>query len=242
MLEETFIELIDVDEDIAQDEKLTDNSADNSASVSNPNKDDDRRLFQIRNVDFSWDPTIPYEQQPNRIDRDGPTALLFPDHFYEVMGGVVIIYFQKSRSTACICSIRQVEEETGTFIFRVYGWQGKSRQTYHDTGKDSVVHESKVWRMVHRKEFEKDITPKDIHKGLPIRVSLRDEIMDFSWIPISLENERVTVRITTGMKSSKLKNFALEDVATVTEIMSFPLMYRLKKLVAGEAGGQRKIS
>ena len=96
--------------------------------------------------------------------------------------------------------------------------------------------------MVHRKEFEKDITPKDIHKGLPIRVSLRDEIMDFTGIPIRLENERVTVQITAGMKSSELKTFALEDVATVTEVMSFPLMYRLKKLVAGEAGGQRNIS
>ena len=96
--------------------------------------------------------------------------------------------------------------------------------------------------MVHRKEFEKDITPKDIHKGLLIRVSLRDEIMDFTGIPISLENERVTVRITTGMKSSKLKNFALEDVAKVTEIMSFPHMYRLKKLVAGGVDGQRNIS
>ena len=62
---EPFTGLIDLEE--------IDEPADESASILNPNKDDNRRLFQVKNVDFSWDPSIPYEQQTNRIEREGPT-------------------------------------------------------------------------------------------------------------------------------------------------------------------------
>ena len=151
-----FTQLIDL-EDLDIDES---HPLDKSAPIVNPNKDDNRRLFQVRNVDFSWDPSFSYELQPNRIGREGPTPLLFPDHFYEVMGGVVIIYFEKSRSTACICSIRDVVEEKEDLICRIYGWQGKSKKTFHETGKDTIIRESEVWRMVHRRKFEQEIMPR----------------------------------------------------------------------------------
>ena len=133
---EPFTGLIDLEE--------IDEPSDKSESILNPNKDDNRRLFQVKNVDFSWDPSIPYEQQTNRIEREAPTPLLFPDHLYQVIGGVVIIYFEKDRSTACICSIRNVVEEKEDFICRVYGWQGKSRKTFHESGKDKIIRENEV--------------------------------------------------------------------------------------------------
>ena len=63
------------------------------AATINPNKDDDRRLFQECRTTFSWDSKLPYSQQPNPIDQ--PTPLLFPDHFLQVEGSVVVIYWGK---------------------------------------------------------------------------------------------------------------------------------------------------
>ena len=60
------------------------------ASTLNPNKDDDRRLFQERRAVFSWDTDLAYADQPNPIPK--PTELQFPDHYYKVMGGIVVIH------------------------------------------------------------------------------------------------------------------------------------------------------
>ena len=112
------------------------------AATINPNKDNDRRLFQECRTKFSWDSKLPYGQQPNPIDR--PTPLLFPDHFLQVEGGVVVIYWEKERSVPCTCSIISVDEVAKTFLFRVYGWHGKTRKTFFDTGRDVEANESKV--------------------------------------------------------------------------------------------------
>ena len=62
--------------------------------TKNPNREDNRRLYQIRNIYlfFFWDPSIKYENQPNRLAEYGPTELVFPDHFLEVTGAIVLIY------------------------------------------------------------------------------------------------------------------------------------------------------
>ena len=78
------------------------------AATINPNKDDDRRLFQECRTTFSWDSKLPYSQQPNPIDQ--PTPLLFPDHFLQVEGWVVVIYWEKERSVPCTCSHLSVDE------------------------------------------------------------------------------------------------------------------------------------
>ena len=128
-----FVELIGVtDENLVEkvdsDENLVE-KVDSAASIINPNSKDDRKLFHRRRTDFSWDPNLPYEQQPNMLEKYGPVPLEFPDHFYEVEGGIVIIYWEAERSVGCIGSIVYVDEEKSTFSFRVYGWQGKTRQT-----------------------------------------------------------------------------------------------------------------
>ena len=65
---------------------------DNSAGIKNPNRGDQRRLFQAYEPDFTLNPSTPYERLPNRLEENGPTPLTFSDHFYETMGGVSIIY------------------------------------------------------------------------------------------------------------------------------------------------------
>ena len=54
---------------------------DNAASIVNPNKNDDRRLFQIYDPEFEWDPHVRYEEQLNRLSENGPKPLVYPDHF-----------------------------------------------------------------------------------------------------------------------------------------------------------------
>ena len=100
-----------------------------AVAVKNPNRGDSRRLFQKRIADFNWDCSIPYKDQPKRLDDHGPEELLFPDHFYQAEGGIVVIYWENDRSTGCLCSIINVNEEAETFTFRVFNVQRKSKKT-----------------------------------------------------------------------------------------------------------------
>ena len=102
---------------------------DSAAAVNNPNANDNRRLYQKRVINFVWDPSKESPSQSNRLEDEGPVSLQFPEHFYECEGSVVLLYFEKDRSTACIGSILNVNEEAGYFLFRPYGWQGKTKQT-----------------------------------------------------------------------------------------------------------------
>ena len=102
---------------------------DSAAAINNPNANDNRRLYQKRVINFAWDPSKENSSQPNRLVEEGPVNLEFPEHFYECEGSVVLLYLEKDRSTACIGSILNVNEEAGSFLFRPYGWQGKSKQT-----------------------------------------------------------------------------------------------------------------
>ena len=115
-----------------------------AASVQNPNKDDNRRLFQERKAQFFWDSNVPYEEQPKRLELDGPVPLDWPGHWYQCEGGIVVIYFEKERSTAVTCCLKSVNEVKRTFLFQVFHWQGKSRKTFFDTGKDLKASESDV--------------------------------------------------------------------------------------------------
>ena len=102
---------------------------DSAAAINNPNANDNRRLYQKRVIHFMWDPSTENPSQPNRLEDEGPVSLQFPEHFYECEGSVILLYFEKDRSTACIGSILNVNEEAGSFLFRPYGWQGKTKQT-----------------------------------------------------------------------------------------------------------------
>ena len=102
--------------------------------MKNPNRNDPRRFSQVYKPDFMWDPSIPYDQLPKLLDQNGPRALIFPDHFYEDMGGVVIIHWKKNPTTLVICSVVLVQEEK-TFTFQLFDTKGKKRKTFFDTGK-----------------------------------------------------------------------------------------------------------
>ena len=100
-----------------------------AASIKNPNKDDPRRLFQIYKMDFEWDSNIPYSEQPNRLEEEGPTELKFPEHFLEVEGGISLIYWNDDKSNGCLASIKDVDEKEETFTFQIFSWQRKKRRT-----------------------------------------------------------------------------------------------------------------
>ena len=86
-------------------EKVNDDLAvlDPSACILHPNRNDDRRLFQVFNPLYTWDPSNPYEDQPNRLEAEGPTILMYPDHFCEVEGGFINVLGRKPiKSMSCL--------------------------------------------------------------------------------------------------------------------------------------------
>ena len=113
---------------------------DYSASTKNPNKDDPRRLFQVYNPVIVQDSDIPYAQQEDRLASHGPVPLQFPDNFYDVQGGISVIYWESDRSTACLCTIDKIFEERQTFTFQCFNFQGKRKKTFFETGKTPEAH------------------------------------------------------------------------------------------------------
>ena len=107
---------------------------DASANVINPNKDQNKRYFQERIILGDWDFSIPYSQQPNRLKESGPVKLDFPGHFYQVQGGISVIFFEKDRSSSCLCSIIDLDPENETFRFMAFNWIGRSKKTWHESG------------------------------------------------------------------------------------------------------------
>ena len=126
---------------------------DNSASIQNPNKDDSRRLFQVYKPDFTWDPSMPYDELPIRLEQEGPVPLDFPGYFYDVEAGISVIYWEEDRSRGCLCTILGTNELDETFTYQALSWQGKKKSTFFDTGRTMEANESKVWRLVYRAEF-----------------------------------------------------------------------------------------
>ena len=138
---------------------------DNSASIQNLNKDDSRRLFQVYKRDLMWDPSKSYDELPNRLEQEGPIPLDFPGHYYEVEGGISVIYWEEDRSRGCFYTIQEINEVDETFTYQVLSWQKKKKSTFFDSGHSMKAKESKVWRLVHRAEFERSIEKDAIKEG-----------------------------------------------------------------------------
>ena len=226
-----FADVIDI---LEVESPEVDAKPDPAEATINPNYNDNRRLFQRRMAEFSWNTELPYDKQPNMLSQYGPVPLEFPDHFYEVEGGVVLIYWEADRSVGCIGTIVGVDEVKETFRYRVYGWQHKARQTWHTTGSDLVASANKVWRMVHRVEFEKRIQPKEIRAGQTVRLELREMALERVGYVVKVENNKVHINIFTGVYRGKDEVVELKKIENATEICSCPLFFRLKRAVDGE--------
>ena len=207
--------------------------------AQNPNLHDNRRLFQVKPKDLTWKTEngngdrIPYESQPRLLDIHKPVPLLYPDHFYEVEGGISLVYFERDRSTACICSIISVHEAKLSFMYRVFGWQHKSRKTWVDNGKDTVAYEKDVWRIVHRPEYERNISPQAIRKGQVIRFEVSNRISDFTGFVLKKDPKAVSIEFTTGPKIGKYQTIQISLIKSATEIMSFPILHKLNSIASG---------
>lgn len=228
---EQFLGMVNIDE---PEEFPDDPENEGAASIENPNKDDNRRLFQVYKIQFDWDTSIPYSLQPNRLEQEGPIPLKFPDHFLEVEGGVSLIYWQEDKSNGCLATIKDVDEKEETFTFQVHSWQRKKKNTFFDTGKYMIAKECLVWRLIWRTEFELEKKAQDIMKGQTIRVLLRGEISDFTCYVKNLDSDLATVVQTAGLNEGREREFHLSRVVSVVEILSSPLFYRLQRRVAGE--------
>ena len=153
------------------------------------------------------------------LEKYGTVPLEFPGHYYEVEGGIVIIYWEAERSVGCIGTILYVEVKN-SFTFRVYGWQGKSRQT-----QDRVVSSEKVWRLVHRAEFEQVIRPTDIRVGETIRICTRSLSLEKTGFVKKVDNKNIGLEIFTGLHKGKDITLELDNIKEVTEICSCPLFH-----------------
>ena len=139
-----FVDIVSIEDLDEEGETCVAAPAERFVDPKNPNVNDSRRLFQERILHFEWDEKIPYIEQPNLLEHHGPVPLKYPDHFYQVEGGVVLIYFETDRNIACIAEIKNVCEEENTFTFRPYGWQGKRKKTWFESGKDLLAKQSDV--------------------------------------------------------------------------------------------------
>ena len=119
-----FLGIINMEsEEVAGNDEINDLSED----TKNPNKDDPRRLFQVYKPVSLWDCNIPYSEQSNLLENNGPVPLLFPDHFYDVEGGISVIIWEKDRSTSCLCCILSIDEEAEKFVYQCFNYQGKKK-------------------------------------------------------------------------------------------------------------------
>ena len=70
-----------------------------------------------------------------------------------------------------------------------------------------------------------------------LRVKLLQDFSDISSYVLKVVGDSVTFCQTTGNNQEKVSQFFLSDIQKVTEILSSPLFYRLRRLVAGEKVG-----
>ena len=214
---------------------------DNSASIQNPNKDDSRRLFQVYKPDFTWDPSMPYDELPIRLEEEGPVPLDFPAHFYDVEGGISVIYWEEDRSRGCLCTILGINELDETFTYQALSLQGKKKSTFFDTGRTMEAKESKVWRLVHRTEFERSIEKNAIKEGQTLRILLKSKITDFTGIVQERREQSLLVsQLPLGGLEGDIE-FKLSEIVTAGEIMYSQLFCNLRELVNGGRGKKNNI-
>lgn len=167
---------------------------------------------------------------------EGPQILTYPDHFFDVEGGISLIYWEEDRSSPCLASILEVEEKDETFTFRVFSWQGKKKRkkTFFDTGKDMTANEKLVWRLVHRTEFENNIQPDEIKVGQILRIRFKDPIPDFTGFVREVGEMKLIMDELTGYKRGRQAKIERNSIANIVEILSSPLFFRFRRLVSSD--------
>lgn len=136
-----------------------------------------------------------------------------------------------------MCAIVFVNEEENSFTFRVYGWKGRKRKTWYDTGKENIAKPSDVWRMVHRVDFERDSTVNEVRKGQVVRLFTKNSPLEFCGFVVAVDRKHLELRLMTGLYRGQLRKFDKAAVTSATEILSCPLFYELRKNIAGNDEG-----
>ena len=216
-------------------------NVDSSDVIADPNMNQNTRYFQKRIILKDWDYRIPLNDQPRRLNESGPVELDFPGHFFEVEGGVCVISFEKDRSTKCLCTITQINEIERTFRFQVFNWIGKSKKTWIESGKTFEAKADSVWELVHRTEFESETEISNIQVGQVLRIVRKNSFLDVTGFCKSVTRDELTILILTGLEEGKICKVQIENIASVIEVLSCPLFYRLKKKVSGTQDGDKDL-
>ena len=211
------------------------------ASIKNPNINDDRRLFQNRVFHMNLDTSIPPEDQPNLLEAYGPVELDWPGHWYEVEGSVIYLIFQKDRDVGVLGTVREINEEAGTFTFRIFSWHGKKRRVWFDNGKDFIAKEKDVWRIVRRTEYERLITAANVRPGQTIRVSVSSSSSDFLGLVEEVTLTTIKMSLTTGNGISSTKILVKNDTTEIVEVCSSDMFYKLRGIIDGEQAGNANV-
>ena len=92
-----------------------------------------------------------------------------------------------------------------------------------------VTKAEKVWRMVHRTEFESEIMPNGIRKGQVLRISTRDVFSDLTGFVTRVTPDNVTIQGLTGSNQSKICTIKKTAIRSSIEILTSPLFHRLRQ-------------
>ena len=69
-------------------------------------------------------------------------------------------------------------------------------------------------------EFERKIGIEAVHKGQVLRVSLKNDILDFTGFVLRVDAGVVSLSETTGSSVGQIKEFRLIDTDTISENVS----------------------
>ena len=103
-----------------------------------------------------------------------------------------------------------------------------------DTGKDLSASPDDVWRLVHRKEYEQQLTIEEIRIGQVLRVDLKNNFLDKTGFVVDINNNSIDLTATAGPKMSENLKIQLDNIKSVVEICSSPLFHRIKRIVDGK--------
>ena len=70
-----------------------------------------------------------------------------------------------------------------------------------------------------------------------LRIQLKKSILDITGFCLVKKRKEVVVQIQTGLNANETRELNIENIQKVTEIMSSPLFYRLRRMISGSQAG-----
>ena len=75
----------------------------------------------------------------------------------------------------------------------------------------------------------------EAHKGQVLRITSRDSLLEFCGLVIDIDTKHLLLHLLTGQSRGKAREFDISKITSLTEILSCPLFYRLRRNISDEA-------